>query len=211
MSDEREALSAAIAAVSAPQSLRVLHKAIVVDQDSNGNVGVKMSGAGAPSETAKPVPLLLGLPCFSARLKPEIETSIGFHEGAESGAFAALFPTYPQGPARLSPEENPIPPVLPIESLSFGAGTKPIARVDDTTACGKIFLRQTPIGPMGVPSILAISYKAPGNAGIEVPIATIPIPGPMIPLALDPDNPDPSAACIVMSGIITSGRAEFLA
>lgn len=212
MSDEREALSAAIAAVSAPQSLRVLHKAIVVDQDGDGNVGVTMTGSGAPSPTAKPVPLLLGLPCFSARLKSnQIETSIGFHEGAESGAFAALFPTYPQGLEAASPEENPIPPVLPIESLSFGAGTKPIARVDDTAACGKIFLRQTPVGPGGVPSILAISYKTPGNAGVEVPIATIPIPGPMIPLAFDPDNPDPTVACIVLSGIITSGRTEFRA
>lgn len=211
MSDEREALTAAITAVTAPQSLRVLHKAIVVDQDRDGNVGAKMPSDDAPSETAKPVPLLLGLPCFSARLKPEIETSIGFHEGAESGAFAALFPTYPQGPAALSPEENPIPPVLPIESLSFGAGTKPIARVDDTAACGKIFLRQTPVGPGGVPSLLAISYKTPGNAGVEVPIATIPIPGPMVPLAFDPDNPDPTVACIVLSGIITSGRTEFRA
>lgn len=211
MSDEREALAAAIAATTAPQALRVMHGAIVVDQDSDGKVGVKMPNAGAPSETAKPVPLMLGLPCFSARLKPEIQTSIGFYAGAENGAFAALFPTYPQGPPIASPEENPTPPVLPIDYIAFGAGTKPIARVDDATACGKIYLRQTPIGPMGVPSILAISYRAAGNASIEVLIATIPIPGPMIPLSPDPDNPDPTVACIVLSGIITSGRTEFRA
>jgi hypothetical protein len=212
MSDEREAFAAAIAATTAPQSLRVMHKSVVVDQDRDGNVGARLSSETAPTTTAKPVPLLLGLPCFSARIKPagNLETSIGFHGGAENGAFAALFPTYPQGPIETSPEIEPEDRNLPIEYLSFGGGKKAIARVNDTTANGKIFLRQTPIGPGGVPSLLAISYRAP-NAFVETPIATIPIPGPMIPLAFDPDNPDPTVACIVLEGIITSGRTEFRA
>lgn len=208
MSDEREALAEALESIAPPKALRVLHKAIAVDQDGDGNLGVKMPSGDAPSETAKPVPLWLGLPCFFAKLKPGIECSVGFHGGAESGSFSALFPTYPQGVA--PPEIDPSPPVLPIEYLSFGAGTKPIARIDDTASCGKIYLRQTPVGPGGVPSILAISYKAPG-AAIELPIATIPMPGPMVPLAFDPENPDPTVACIVLSGKITSGREEFLA
>ena len=209
MIDEREAMAAAVRAVTAPQTIRVLHKAIVVDQDTDGNVGVKMPSDNAPSPTAKPVPLWLGLPCFSARLKPNIETSIGFHEGSEAGAFAALFPTYPQGIASNVIDLDAPDPILPIEYLSFGGGQKKVARETDTTACGKIYLRQTPVGPMGVPSILAISYRKPGGA--EVPIATIPIPGPMIPLAFDPANPDPTVACIVLEGVITSGRAEFRA
>lgn len=211
MSNEREAMTAAIEAILPPKSLRVLHKAIVVDQDSDGNLGVKMPSNTAPSATAKPVPLWLGLPCFSARLKPGIEVSVGFHEGAENGAYSAFFPTYPQGLAAASPDENPILPVLPIEYLSFGAGQKAIARIDDTTSNGKIYIRQTPVGPAGVPSILAISYRGPALDDIEVPIATFPIPGPMIPLSFDPDNPDPTVACIVLSGVITSGRLEFRA
>jgi len=203
MSDEREAMAAAVRAVTAPQSIRVLHKAIIVDQDEDGNVGVKMPGDGAPSDTAKPVPLWLGLPGFSARMNPAAnpEVSIGFHEGSEAGAFAALFPTFPQG---VRPQAS-----LPVYTLSFGDGDKPIARVDDTVANGALVFRQTPVGPAGVPSILAIFYK---NAqGVEVPVLTFPIPGPAIMIALDPEAPDPTTAIVPIGGKITSGRAEFLA
>lgn len=202
MSDEREAFAAAIAAATAPQSLRVLHEAIVVDQDSDGNVGVKMPNANAPSETAKPVPLWLGLPGFSARMRASAETSIGFHEGSESGAFAALFPTYPQGIAEeLAP--------LPCEYIAFGGGTQPIARVNDTVGAGALVFRQTPVGPGGVPSLLTVSYK---NAqGVEIPVLAFPIPGPAVMLAQDPELPDPSTAIVPIDGVITSGRAEFKA
>lgn len=210
MTDEKKALQDAINSLLPPQALRVIHRATVVDQDQNGNLGVQLQGNDAPSAIAKPVPLFLGLPCFSARLKPGIEVSLGFHGGAEDGSFSALFPTYPRGTEAQSPEQNPVPPTLPIHYISFGAGMKPVSRVDDTTIDGKIYLRQTPVGPGGVPSVLAISYKAPGEF-TETPIATFPIPGPMIPLSFDPDNPDPTVACIVLQGVITSGRDEFRA
>jgi hypothetical protein len=203
MSDEREALSAAVDSILAPKALRVLHKAIIRDQDADGNVGVVMAGVGAPSETAKPVPLWLGLPGFSARMRTSAspEVSIGFHEGSEAGAYAALFPSYPQG---VRPTAS-----LPVITLSFGSGTKPIARVDDTVANGALVFRQTPVGPAGVPSILAIFYK---NAlGTEIPVLTFPIPGPAVMLALDPEAPDPTTAIVPIGGKITSGRAEFLA
>ncbi len=204
MSDEHEAMTAAVRAVMAPQAIRVLHKAIVRDQDADGNVGVVMAGTGAPSATAKPVPLWLGLPGFSARMRTSAnpEVSIGFHEGSESGAFAALFPTYPQG---VSEDAAP----LPCEEISFGGGNRPIARVNDTVDAGAIVFRQTPVGPGGVPSILAIFYK---NAqGVEVPVLTFPIPGPAVMIALDPEAPDPATAIVPIGGRITSGRAEFLA
>lgn len=202
MSDEREALAAAMAAISAPQSLRVLHKAIIRDQDGDGNVGVTMAGNGAPSEAVKPAPLWLGLPGFYASMRTNSETSIGFHEGAESGAFAALFPTYPQGVS-----EEPAP--LPCEYISFGNGTRPIARVNDTVSTGALVFRQTPVGPGGVPSLLAIFYK--NTQGVEIPVLTFPIPGPAVMLALDPETPDPTTAVVSIGGVITSGRAEFKA
>ena len=150
MSGEREAMTAAVDSILAPKAIRVLHKAIVRDQDADGNVGVVMAGAGAPSATVKPVPLWLGLPGFSARMRTSAnpEVSIGFHEGSESGAFAALFPTYPQG---VSEEAAP----LPCEEISFGGGNRPIARVNATFDACAIVFRQTPVGPVGFPSILA--------------------------------------------------------
>lgn len=208
MNDEREAFAAALGAVLAPQSLRVLHKSIVVDQDADGNLGVKLTDSGAPSDTAKPVPLWLGLPCFFAKVKPNIEVSIGFHNGAENGAFAALFPTYPQGAPPVLPEDAPLP-TLPIEYLSFGGGNKPIARVDDSVSNGALVFRQTPVGPAGVPSVLAIFYK--NSQGVEIPVLTFPIPGPAVMLALDPEAPDPTTAIVPIGGKITSGRTEFRA
>jgi hypothetical protein len=194
MSDEREAMNAALQALLNPPSLRVLHKAIIVDQNG-GTVGVKMPGSDAPSATAKPAPVWFGLPGFSGTFGQDTETSIGFHEGKESGAFAASFPYYQSG--------------SPIPLLSFGGGTLPIARKTDTTANGRFHFRQTPVGPMGVPSILAISYQE--QDGPEIPILTFPIPGPAIMLALDPESPDPTHAIVDIIGVITSGREELKA
>lgn len=202
MSDESDALAEAIEALTPPKALRVLHKAIIVDQNGDGDLGVKLPGTEAPSATAKPVPLLLGLPGFSARMKAGAEVSVGFHEGSESGAFSALFPSYPQGVAE---EFAP----LPCEEIAFGAGTRPIARVNDTVGAGALVFRQTPVGPAGVPSILAIFYK--NTQGVEIPVLAFPIPGPAVMLALDPELPDPTTAIVPIGGVITSGREEFLA
>lgn len=200
MSDEKDEFGKAVEAALGPRALRVLHKAIVVDQASDGSLGLKLPGAGAPSATAKPVPLWLGLPGFEARLKAGSEISVGFHEGAEDGAYSALFPFFPQ-----SAPEVPLP--LPLIVLKFGGGDRPIARKEDTVACGVVVFRQTPVGPSGVPSILAITYR--NELGAETPILTMPIPGPMIPLAPDPN--DPTAAVMPIGGYITSGREEFRA
>jgi hypothetical protein len=200
MSDEKTAFAGALAAMLGPKALKLWHGAIVVDQADDGSVGVKLPGAGAPSATAKPVPLLLGLPGFSARLKPNTEVSVAFHEGSEGGAFAALFPYFPQ-----STPEVPLP--LPVYSVAFGGGTRPIARVDDSTDTGALIFRQVAVGPAGVPSTLTIFYRSP--LGTETPVCAFPIPGPMIPLS--PDPTDPTAAIIGLSGVITSGREEFTA
>jgi hypothetical protein len=199
MNDEREAFAAAIAATTAPQALRVLHKAIVVDQEG-GDVGVKMPDDDAPSATAKPVPIWFGLPGFSAEFKPEAtpQTAIGFHGGAENKAFSALYP-YHSGTQT----------ELPIHTLSFGAGTKPIARVDDEVDGGKILFRFVPVGPSGVPSTLTISYRPPG--GIETPIISFPIPGPAIILTPDLEEISINVGSIKIRGKITTGRTEFLA
>ena len=189
MNDEREALAAAVAAVTAPKSLRVLHKAIIVDQDG-GDIGVKMPDDNAPSATAKPVPIWFGLPGFSAVFKPSAapETSIGFHGGDESKAFSALYPYFPGGRVE-----------LPIVSLSFGGGTKPIARVDDTVSCGSIRLTNTPPAPGPTPTGFTIE-RIDANGAVTILGAVV---GPVAVA--------PSPLTIPLNGKITTGRTEFRA
>lgn len=198
MSDEKEALSAALESLIPPQALRVLHKAIIRDQSDN-TVGVETPGVGAPSATVKPAPVFFGLPGFSATFRPDAspETSIGFHAGAEDGAFAALFPFFRAGSQ------------LPVFEISYGGGIKPIARVDDTTNSGRLLFVQAPVGPGGVPSTLTIVYVDP--LGNPTPILTFPIPGPAIMFAQDPMAPSPLVAVLDLLGRITSGREEFKA
>jgi hypothetical protein len=195
MSDEREALSAAVDSILAPKALRVLHKAIIRDQDGDGNVGVVMAGSGAPSPTAKPVPLWLGLPGFSARMRTSAnpEVAIGFHEGSESGAFAALFPTYPQG---VSEEAAPLPCI----EISFGGGTLPIARRSDRVDTGEIIIRNLPPAPGPIPTGIILTRKPQADAAEEV-----------LGQILGPISVAPDPLIIVLSGRITTGRAEFLA
>lgn len=198
MSDERSAFEAALSAILPPQSLQQWHRAIIIDQAPDQSVGVKMPDAGAPSETAKPLPMLYGLPGFSAELRSGSEANVMFRAGSEDGGVAALFPSY-QG----TPETNP----LPVVKLSFGGGQAPIARVGDSVGTGALIFRSTPVGPGGVPSLLTISYRT--QQGVEIPVIAIPIPGPAMPLSIDPG--DPTAASIPIGGAITTGRAEFTA
>lgn len=189
MSDEREAMAAAVRAVTAPQSIRVLHKAIIVDQ-AGGDVGVKIPGSDAPSATAKPVPIWFGLPGFSAEFKPSVapETSIGFHGGAENAAFSALYPYFPGGRAE-----------LPIVHLSFGSGTKAIARVDDSVSVGSIRLTNTPPAPGPTPTGFIIE-RIEANGTVTILGAVV---GPV--------SVAPSPLTISLTGKITSGRTEFRA
>lgn len=191
MSDEREAMAAAMNAIHAPQSLRVMHKAIIVDQDG-GDIGVKLPSSGAPSETAKPVPIWFGLPGFSAQFKPTSapETSVGFHGGTENGAFSALYPYYPGG-------AQP----LPIDFISFGGGTKAVARVDDSVDCGSIRITNMPPipGPTPIPTGIRIELVRPDS--------TVLILGAIAGLIFV--APDPLT--IPLFGKITTGREEFRA
>lgn len=201
MSDEREAMAAAIETILSPKSLRVLHKAIVVDQDADGNLGVKMPSDAAPSATAKPVPLWLGLPGFSARMRTSAtpEVSVGFHEGSEAGAYAALFPTYPQG-VRSSAD-------LPVDYISFGGGTLPIARKTDRVDCGQLIIRNLPPLPGPIPAGIVITRKGSTDPlELETAVCTIVGPIQMIAVGIDPNT------CVIdLLGRITSGRVEFLA
>lgn len=199
MSDEKDAFIAAQRATQTPQALRVLHRALAIDQASNGSVGIRMPDAGAPSETAKPMPLWLGLPGFAVRMKQgtELEVGAGFFAGAESGGFAALFPFFPQ-----STPEAPLP--LPFDSVDFGGGDKPIARVDDAATCDSIILTNLPPGPGGVPTGILITqrtYAGRDVAGPELILGTI-----AGPIAVAP-----SPLTITLSALITSGREEFRA
>jgi hypothetical protein len=201
MTDEKELFKAATVAVLPPQSLRETHPAIIVDHDTNGNLGLQIPSA-SPSATAKPVPVQYGLPAFAAVfVDGACSVALGFHEGDESKAYAGGFPHYPVRP------NDAIPPPLPmpIVSLHFGGGTKPIARVDDTVGCGSMQIIQSPVGPGGVPSTLSITYQPPGG-GAPTLLITFPIPGP----AIIP-GPNPLVATIELAGKITSGRTEFQA
>jgi hypothetical protein len=198
MSDEKEAMAAALGSLLPPPALRETHPAIVVDQATNGDVGVQIP-SGSPSATAKPVPLRNGLPGFSVKLKPGFPIAVGFDEGAEDKAYAGGYPQYPKG----------VSDPMPVDEVAFGGGTKPISRVDDTTGNGRLVFTQAPVGPGGIPSTLTIAYIDP--AGVATPILTFPIPGPAVMLAQDPLLPNPLVAVVDLSGKITSGREEFKA
>jgi hypothetical protein len=192
MSDEKTAMVGALETLLGPKALRLWHGAIVVDQADDGSVGVKLPGAAAPSATAKPVPLLLGLPCFAARLKPGTEVSVAFHEGSEGGAFAALFPYFPQS----TPE---VPLELPAYSVSFGGGSRPISRVDDSVNCGSIIISNLPPAPGPVPTGVQIVRQLVDGTQL--------ILGTLLGLV----TVVPSPLTITLTGVITSGREEFTA
>jgi hypothetical protein len=173
---EREILGRIVAAhLPIPLEYLAAHDATVVAQMEDGSLDLRLDDPTMPGLSS--VPIWLGLPGVRVEVSKGARVKVGFAGGDPGKPFAGLWATD-----------------AAFVRIVVGGGTKPVARVDDTTDSGTLVIRTvTQPAPL-----CTLEWKPPGH---EVPIVL----GVIGVLVLAP-----SVVELPIQGVITSGLARLL-
>jgi hypothetical protein len=131
-----ESLRAIVAALTKRVDYHALYAATVVSQ-SGALVDVKPDSSKIPQ--LKGLKIRHGLPGFACVVPQGARVLVGFEDGDASKPYVALWESGS------------------VTSVTFDSGSRAVARVDDTTASGALFLHETG-------GVTALYYKPQGGA-----------------------------------------------